>query len=150
MANTCTNRITFYANQSTIDWFEKLIQDFTDQDFIDQFRSEGEHNIDRIGCKWIMKDDWYRDDDTSYMLGFESAWYPPDIMIKNIVGQLQEYDKTAYAEVRYWAEGFDQIGIFQCDGPDHFISAETSVDVDWDNEMFWDDELEPAFEELEL
>ena len=93
MANTCTNRITFYANQSTIDWFEKLIQDFTDQDFIDQFGSEGEHNIDRIGCKWIMKDDWYRDDDTSYMLGFESAWYPPDTMIKNIVGQLQEYDK---------------------------------------------------------
>ena len=57
MANVCTNRITFYANQSTIDWFEKLIQDFTDQDFIDQFGSEGEHNIDRIGCKWIMKDD---------------------------------------------------------------------------------------------
>jgi hypothetical protein len=150
MANTCTNRITFYANQSTIDWFEKLIQDFTDQDFIDQFGSEGEHNIDRIGCKWIMKDDWYRDDDTSYMLGFESAWYPPDTMIKNIVGQLQEYDKTSYAEGRYWDEGFDPIGIFQCDGPDHFISAETSVDVDWDNEMFWDDELEPAFEELEL
>ena len=150
MANVCTNRITFYANQSTINWFEKLIQDFTDQDFIDQFGSEGEHNIDRIGCKWIMKDDWYRDDDTSYMLGFESAWYPPDTMIKNIVGQLQEYDKTAYAEGRYWDEGFDPIGIFQCDGPDHFISAETSVDVDWDNEMFWDDEVEPAFEELEL
>ena len=150
MANVCTNRITFYANQSTIDWFEKLIQDFTDQDFIDQFGSEGEHNIDRIGCKWIMKDDWYRDDNTSYMLGFESAWYPPDTMIKNIVGQLQEYDKTAYADGRYWDEGFDPIGIFICDGPDHFISAETSVDVDWDNEMFWDEEVEPAFEELEL
>jgi len=150
MANTCTNRITFHANQSTIDWFEKLIQDFTDQDFIDQFGSEGEHNIDRIGCKWITKDDWYRDDNTSYMLGFESAWYPPDTMIKNIVSQLQEYDKGAYADGRYWDEGFDPIGIFQCYGHDHFISAETSVDVDWDNETFWDDELEPAFEELEL
>ena len=150
MANTCTTRITFRADQSTIDWFEKLIQDFTDQDFIDQFGSEGEHNIDRIGCKWIMKDDWYRDDDTSYMLGFESAWYPPDTMIKNIVGQLQEHDKNAYADGRYWDENFDPIGIFQCNGPDTYYSAETSVDVDWDNEMFWDDEVEPAFDSLEL
>ena len=150
MANVCTNRITFYANQSTIDWFEKLIQDFTDQDFIDQFGAEGEHNMDRIGCKWIMKDDWYRDDDTSYMLGFKSAWYPPDTMIKNIVGQLQEHDKNAYADGRYWDENFDPIGIFQCNGPDTYYSAETSVDVDWDNEMFWDDEVEPAFDSLEL
>lgn len=150
MANTCTNRITFHADQSTIDWFEKLIQDFTDQDFIDQFGSEADTNIDRIGCKWIMKDDWYREDDETYMLGFESAWYPPDTMIKNMVGQLQEHYENAYAEGRYWDEGFDPIGIFQCDGPDHFISTETSVDVDWDNEMFWDDEVEPAFEELEL
>ena len=150
MANVCTNRITFYANQSTIDWFEKLIQDFTDQDFIDQFGSEGEHNIDRIGCKWIMKDDWYRDDDTSYMLGFESAWYPPDTMIKNMVAQLQEHDEHAYADGRYWDENFDPIGIFQCNGPDMFETAETTVDVDWENEMYWDDEVEPAFDNLEL
>ena len=97
MANTCTNRIIFHADQSTIDWFEKLIQDFTDQDFIDQFGSEADTNIDRIGCKWIMKDDWYREDDETYMLGFESAWYPPDTMIKNMVGQLQEHYEGAYA-----------------------------------------------------
>jgi hypothetical protein len=27
---------------------------------------------------------------------------------------------------------------------------ETTVDVDWDNEMYWDDEVEPAFDKLEL
>ena len=150
MANVCTNRITFHADQSTIDWFEKLIKDFTNEDFIGQFGSEGEHNIDRIGCKWIMKDDWYRDSDTAYCLGFESAWYPPDTMIKNMVAQLQEHYEGAYAEGRYWDEAFDPIGIFQCNGPDTWYSAETSVDVDWDNEMFWDDEVEPAFDSLEL
>lgn len=150
MANTCTNRITFHADQSTIDWFEKLIQDFTDQDFIDQFGSEGDHNIDRIGCKWIIKDDWYREDEHTYMLGFESANYPPDTMIKNMVAQLQEHDQYAYAEGRYWDEGFDPIGIFQCNSLDTWFYDETSVDVDWDNEMFWDDEVEPAFDNLEL
>ena len=150
MANTCTNRITFHANQSTIDWFEKLIQDFTDEDFIGQFGSEGDHNIDRIGCKWIIKDDWYREDDHTYMLGFESATYPPDVMIKNMVAQLQEHDENAYADGRYWDENFDPIGIFQCNSQDTWFDAETSVDVDWDNEMFWDDEVEPAFDNLEL
>ena len=150
MANICTNRITFHADQSTIDWFEKLIKDFTNEDFIGQFGSEADNNIDRIGSKWIIKDDWYRDSDTAYCLGFESAWYPPDTMIKNMVGQLQEHFESAYAEGRYWDENFDPIGIFQCNGPDHWVDAETSVDVDWDNEMYWDDEVEPAFDNLEL
>jgi len=150
MANICTSRITFHADQSTIDWFEKLIKDFTDQDFIGQFGSEGKTNIDRIGSKWIIKDDWYRDSDTAYCLGFESAWYPPDTMIKNMVAQLQEHYEGAYAEGRYWDENYDPIGIFQCNGPDLWYEAETSVDVNWDNETFWDDEVEPAFEELEL
>lgn len=150
MANTCTNRIQLHANQSTIDWFEDLIEDFMDSDFIEQFGSEGDHNIDRIGCKWIIRDDYYREDETEYMLGFESAWYPPDIMIKNIVAQLQERDEHAYADGRYWDENFDPIGIFHCNSSDKFETAETSVEPDWEDEMYWDNEVEPAFEELEL
>lgn len=150
MANTCTNRIYFHASKEALDSFEQLVEGFSDQDFIDKFGSEGDTNIDRIGCKWIMKDDWYREDDETYMLGFESAWYPPDTMIKNMVAEIQKEDQGAYADGRYWDEGFDPIGIFQCNGPDTYYSAETSVDVDWDNETFWDDELEPAFESLEL
>ena len=150
MANTCTNRIYFHASKEALDSFEKLVEDFTDQDFIDKFGSEGDNNIDRIGFKWIIKDDWYREDDESNMLGFESAWYPPDTMIKNMVAEIQKEDQAAYATERYRHEAFDPIGIFQCNGPDRCYSAETSVAVDWDNEMFWDDELEPAFESLEL
>ena len=150
MANTCTNRIQLHANQSTIDWFEDLVEDFMDSDFIEQFGSEGDHNIARIGCKWITRDDYYREDETEYMLGFESAWYPPDIMIKNIVAQLQERDEHAYADGRYWDENFDPIGIFHCNNPDKFETAETSVEPDWEDEMYWDNEVEPAFEELEL
>ena len=150
MANTCTNRIYFHASKEALDWFEEYTQDLTDGDFIKRFGSDGDHNIDRIGCKWIIKDDWYREDDTRYMLGFESANYPPDVMIKNMVIQLQEHDENAYADGRYWDENFDPIGIFQCNGSDHWIDAETEVDVDWDNEMYWDDEIEPAFDSLEL
>lgn len=150
MANTCTNRIQLHANQSTIDWFEDLVEDFMDSDFIEQFGSEGDHNIARIGCKWITRDDYYREDETEYMLGFESAWYPPDIMIKNIVAQLQERDEHAYADGRYWDENFDPIGIFHCNSPDKFETAETSVEPNWEDEMYWDNEVEPAFEELEL
>ena len=150
MANVCTNRIYFHANQSTIDWFEDLVENFTDEDFIKQFGSKGPNNIERIGCKWVTKDDWDRYDENTYYLGFESAWYPPDTMIQNMVAQLQEHDENAYADGRYWDEGFDPIGIFQCNGPDNWSSSETSVDVDWENEMYWDDEVEPAFDNLEL
>ncbi len=150
MANICTNRIYFHADQSAIDWFENLVENFTDEDFIEQFGSEGPNNIERIGCKWIIKDDWYREDDETYMLGFESAWYPPDTMIQNMVTQLQEHDEHAYADGRYWDEGFDPIGIFQCNSPNSWSAAEASVDVDWENEMYWDDEVEPAFDNLEL
>ncbi|MCP4802669.1 MAG: hypothetical protein GY891_07375 [Bacteroidetes bacterium] len=150
MANICTNRIYFYADQSAIDWFEKTVNDLDDEGFIEQFGSEGPHNIERIGCKWITKDDWDRPDETTYYLGFESAWYPPDTMIKNMVAQLQKHDESAYADGRYWDEAFDPIGIFQCNGPDTWYSDEASVDVDWENEMYWDEEVEPAFDELEL
>ena len=34
--------------------------------------------------------------------------------------------------------------------PYTWYEAETTVDVDWDNEFYWDDEVEPAFDNLEL
>ena len=126
MANICTNRIYFHADQFALDWFEDLVENFTDEDFIEQFGSEGSNNIERIGCKWIIKDDWGREDENTYYLGFESAWYPPDTMIQNMVAQLQEHYKYAYADGRYWDEGFDPIGIFECNGPGKWETAETT------------------------
>jgi len=85
-----------------------------------------------------------------YLLSFESAWYPPDVMIKNMIGQLHVIDKGAWIDGRYWDENFDPIGIFQCNDLDMWETDETTVDVDWDNEMYWEEEVEPAFDKLEL
>jgi len=150
MANTCTTQMVIHANQSAIDWFEKLVDNYSDEDYIEQFGSDGKHNIDRIGCKWIIHTDCYRENELEYSLSFESAWYPPNTMIKNMVGQLQVIDKGAWIDGKYWDENFDPIGIFQCNDLDMWETDETSVDVDWDNEMYWEDEVEPAFEKLEL
>lgn len=150
MANTCRTELYLHSNQSTIDWFEKLIDDFDVKDYIDQFEGEGDTMIDKIGSKWLIKYDWSREDEHTYFLSFESAWYPPDVLIRNIVGQLQEHDPHAYAEGRYWDENFSPIGIFQCNAPDMYETAETDVDVDWDSEFYWDEQVEPAFDDLEL
>ena len=150
MANNCTNRVHFHASKEALDSFEKLVENFSDEDFINHFGSEGDNNIERIGCKWLICEDSYREDDEEFMLGFESANYPPDIMVQNMVAELQKMDSFAFADGRYWDENFDPIGIFQCNEPGHWISDETSVDVDWENEYYWDEEVEPAFEELEL
>ena len=70
MANVCTTQMTIHANQSAIDWFEKLVDNFTDEDYIGQFGSDGKHNIDRIGCKWIIRQDCYRDNGVCVHPGF--------------------------------------------------------------------------------
>jgi hypothetical protein len=151
MANNCRTQIHLHANQSTIDWFEKLVKDFTVEDYIGQFGDpNAELLIDKIGTKWLIKYDFWREDEYEYYLSFESAWYPPDTMIKNMVAQLQEHDKGAYATGRYWDETFSPIGIFQCNAPNMWESAEADVDIDWDEEYYWDEQVEPAFDKLEL
>ena len=150
MANTCRTEIHLHANQSTIDWFEKLTQNFDTDDYIGQFSSKGSNLIDKIGSKWLIRYDWGREDEHEYFLSFESAWYPPNEMVKNMVAQLQQHDPHAWANGRYWDENFSPIGIFQCNSPEMWDIAETDVEVDWDNEYYWDEEVEPAFEELEL
>jgi len=151
MANNCVTQINLYANESTMDWFEKLVKTYTVEDFIGQFGTQDAENmIDKIGSKWLILTDHYRVDQHEYYAAFESAWYPPDTLIKNIVAQLQENNEGAYADGRYWDENFSPIGIFQCNGPDSWESAEDDIDVDWDNEYFWDEEVEPAFNNLEL
>jgi hypothetical protein len=151
MANSCRTEIHLHANQSTIDWFEKLVKDFTVEDYIEQFGDpNAELLIDKIGSKWLIKYDWYREDEHEYFISFESAWYPPDTLIKNMVAQLQEHDSRAYATGRYWDEAFCPIGIFQCNASDVWETAETDVEVDFEEEYFWDEQIEPAFNNLEL
>ena len=150
MANVCRTEVHLHANMSTIDWFEKLVKDFTVEDYIGQFgNQDAENMIDRIGSKWLTKYDWYREDDNEYFLSIESAWYPPDVFLKEMYKQVAEHDSGAYLSGRYWDEAFSPIGIFEVNSTGYH-TAETDLDVDMDEEYFWDEQVEPAFNNLEL
>lgn len=160
MANICTNQITFIASKDAIDWLESEINKLNELSYnerpkklIDMFGVQGDNNIDRVGSKWITLDsgERYREDDNTYFLQLESANYPPDELIKNIVKLLQDksVDESVSAQGKYWDEGFDPIGILECNSTGYYTD-ETTVDVDWDNEYYWDEQVEPAFDKLEL
>jgi len=150
MANICTTQVNIHANTSTIDWFEKLVKTYLVEDYIGQFGDlDAETIIDKIGCKWMVVNDSYRSDQYEYYLSIESAWYPPDTLLKNMFTQLNALDSGAYINGRYWDEAFNPIGIFEINTTGYH-TAETSVEVDYDNEYYWDEEIEPAFDSLEL
>lgn len=144
MANVCTTQIDLNGNEAVTEWFTDIVKNNKIEGLIEQFSSEGESLIDRIGSKWMYKNDWGKG-----YLAIESAWYHPDVFMKNIYAQASVIDPEVTLTGRYWDESFDPIGIFEINSSG-FHTAETSVDVDWDNDMYWDDEVEPAFESLEL
>ena len=144
MANTCTTNIDLNGNTAVTEWFTNMVQSMKDEELIEQFGSKADSMIDRIGSKWLLKTDWGE----SY-LQVESAWYPPDVFLKNIFAQATAIDSEVTITGRYWDENFDPIGIFEINSSGYH-TAETSVDVDWENDYYWDEEVEPAFEELEL
>jgi len=144
MANTCTTNIDLNGNEAVTEWFTNIVTTMKDNELIEQFGSKADSMIDRIGSKWLLKTDW----DEGY-LQVESAWYPPDVFLKNIFAQATAIDSGVTVTGRYWDENFDPIGIFEINSSGYH-TAETSVDVDWDNDYYWDEEVEPAFGELEL
>lgn len=151
MANICRTEVYVHANMSTIDWFEKLVRDFDVDDYIGQFGDlDAESMIDRIGSKWLMKYDWYREDSYCYFVSFESAWYPPDVLLKNIWKQVSEYDPSAYLDGRYWDEIFSPVGIFEIHSNGEMLTAEANLDIDWDNDNYWEEQVEAAFRKLEI
>ena len=150
MANICTTQVTIHANESTIDWLEKLVKTYMDEDYIGQFgSSDAETMIDKIGCKWMVVNDSYRSDKHEYYIAIESAWYLPDVLLKNMFAQLNTLDSGAYINGRYWDEAFCPIGIFEINTTG-FHTAEIDLEVDWDDEYYWDEQVEPAFDSLEL
>ncbi len=150
MANICTTQINIYANESTIDWFERLVKTYDEQDYIGQFGDlEAENMIDRIGSKWVYITENYRVDQHEYYIALESAWYMPDVLMKNIYTQLAENDPGAFLSGRFWDEAYSPIGIFEINSSG-FHTAETDVEVDFDEEYYWDEQIEPAFNRLEL
>lgn len=149
MANTCTTEINVNANETAIDWFENLVKNYKVEEFISQFAPGEELFIDKVGSKWIILTDHYRADTQKYVISFESAWYPPETLMKNIHTQIIKIDETSNLDGRYWDEGFSPIGIFKIDSTG-YKSAEDHLSVDWDNEYYWEEEVEPAFNNLEI
>ena len=172
MANICTTNVDFYASSEAITWLDEQIQNIRKSDntsiaFSDVFRlNEEEAIIDTLGSKWVTISDW-GNNGTEYYLNLDSAWYYPKDLIERIVAKLQSMsegsefetpnaDNKAMAKGRYFEENFDTIGVFETYDIGNTDSNEGSVDEDqseWEEEnpdgYFWDEVVEPIFEELE-
>lgn len=164
MANTFINQINFHASKEAIDWLEEKMSELDILDYEEKPKKlielfgvqDADNTVDKIGSKWLALDtgDRYREDEETYFLQCESANYPPNELIKNIVQMLTEKsdeDYWCYAEGRYWDNDNigSTIGIFECN-QDGYFNEETSVDVDFEDDCYWDNQIEPIFDELEL
>ena len=144
MANICRTEIDVNGNEAVVEWFSNIAKTMKADELIEQFGSKAESMIDRIGSKWLQKYDW----GTGY-LSVETAWYHPDTFMANIYAQASVIDPQVILTGRYWDEAFNPIGIFEINSTG-FHTAETTIEVDMDDEYWWDEQVEPAFNNLEL
>lgn len=167
MANICTTEVTITSIPEVIDWFEHEIKKISEinsdenrnLDFINKFGIEGENLIDKIGSKWLTVDLTMveRKSDESFFIRLETANYPPNVLIVNICKILRQkekeiseddYDETDVSG-RYWDEAFQPIGVFSVYG-ETFETDEEYIEINYDDEMYWDNQVEPAFDNLEV
>jgi len=159
MANICRTEIKIKASEAAIKDFATRYEVCNDglypnkqgsPHIIDEFGAQAELVIDRIGSKWIqMYDRWpyWEEGMTEYDFAFESAWYPPSDMMNEIYRQISLIDPNVEMEGRYWDEGYCPIGVFKfIDGK--LVTLEEDVEVDEDEEYYWDDKIEPVFDRL--
>jgi len=173
MANICTNNVDLYASPKAITWLDEQIQNIRKAEnqslaFAEIFRLNEEENvIDTLGSKWVTISDWDKREDNEYYLNLESAWYFPKDLIERIVVKLQSMsegsefetphgDNKAMAKGRYYDETYNPVGVFETYDIGNTDTAEGSVDEDqdeWEENnpegYFWDEVIEPIFEELE-
>ena len=156
MANECQTNILFESSDDGLKWLKekfnevlKLKGDDRFNSISENFGDKGETNIDKLGCKWLDIDECEETDD-GFTVKILSAAYPPNKMIIKIVSLLLEnFDNNSRASGKYWDENFNTIGIFESNSYGYF-EAEDSLDVDFDNENYWEEEVEPAFDKVEL
>ena len=168
MANVCKTQIRVRSNPNTIDWLESELKSIgsyeTDEGnlkFIDKFGVEGNTITDKIGTKWLTFDPTIieREQTEEYcelFIEIETANTPPTILIGNLNKIVREKDYQLNPENpevdtfgRYWDEGFQPIGVFSIYGDDTWSFDEVNLDVDMDDEWFWESQVEPAFDDLE-
>ena len=153
MANVCKTIATIKAKKETLDWLDEKLSKGAEA-IIEQFGSQrAENMIDRIGCKWIDPVDLWGDE-SELVWNVDSAWYPPDVLLKNMFVQLRTIDPTATIEGTYEDEGFRPVGVFKIDeaGWDYLEADIDDDQWEWEEEnpdgFFYDDVVQPVLEEL--
>jgi len=158
MANTNTTIVTINASKEAIDFLYEKFENMNDGRYpnegetphiADVFGADAELFIDKVGSKWISICDYYTNSDTEFVVNFESAWYPPSDLLKEMHRQLIEIDSDTTFTARYWDEAYDPIGIIKITNDAQYVTLDDySIEYD-DVEYFWDDVIDPAFEKLE-
>ena len=169
MANVCTTEVRVKSNSNTIDWLESEIKkisegvesDQADLNFIDRFGIEGEIISDKIGSKWLQFDPTsvekiQNEDDLELFFRLETASNPPTTLLENLNKIVREKDLELNPDEfevntfgRYWDEAFQPIGVFSIYGENSWVCDEAFLDVDMEEEWYWDTQVEPAFDNLE-
>ena len=158
MANTCRTDVTIKGSKEAISYFKEKYESCHDGKYpneeenphiVDVFGADAENFIDKVGSKWVTQYEIFWDDETSYEFALESAWYPPSDMLKEMHRQLVTIDPDIIFTARYWDEGYDPIGVIKITDSGQYLTLEDNSLEEDDQEYFWDDVIEPAFERLE-
>ena len=158
MANTCRTVVKIQGSKEAISYFKEKYESCHDGKYpneeenphiVDVFGADAELFIDKVGSKWISQYEIFWDDETSYEFGLESANYPPSDMLKEMHRQLAVIDPDIIFTARYWDEAYDPIGVIKITDSGQYLELEDYSLEEDDQEYFWDDVVEPAFQVLE-
>lgn len=168
MANTCTTRVTIEGKKEVLDDFIERLENCDDGRYpssddtphiVDEFGAEADSFIDRVGSKWVTKDNYIEGTHTCMVFGLESAWYPPSDMLKEMHRQLVSADPDIIFTARHWDENYDPIGVIKITDSGQYLQLEQvpmseeefekEYAEDIDERNYWEDEIEWLFEDLE-
>ena len=159
MANTCRTDVSINASKEAIKMFQEKLENCNDGRYpneketphiVDVFGADAELFIDKVGSKWISLQEIYTDDEECIEFSLESAWYPPSDMLKEMHRQLIEIDSNTTFTARYWDEGYEPIGVIKITKESEYLTSELNdLSVEDEPEFFWDDVIDPSFEQLE-
>ena len=160
MANICRTDVKIQGTKEAILYFKEKYESCHDGKYpneeenphiVDVFGADAENFIDKVGSKWVKQYEVYWDDETSYKFGLESAWYPPSDMLKEMHRQLVAIDPDIIFTARYWDEAYSPIGVLKITDAGQYLTLETEPESedDFEGEYYWDDVIDPEFEQLE-
>ena len=141
----------FSDDKETLKWFEQLwcgaensakgIDTVFGGDKVDSLS-------DRIGDAFMTRyDDWFEDD--HYYFSIHTRKYVPYELLHKIAAMVEAKDEDSFVNGRYWEESFGEIGTFEVSADSKEV-CESSVDVDMSDDNYWDNQVEPAFKNIEL